>query len=426
MKVSRIIVISVFVILIANTLAVVSYGQDTFEIDREKLSNLIDSPETKRILADRIGAPPGVVYDMGTLAFDPFRGNVVVATLDFEYVPLAKHGTVSYAYRFVDGDYVLIYTSYWWWKTVAPVYISTNTTWTEAESPYYVTQDLWIEAGVTLTIEPGTIVRFRKTNDMGILIFLYGALVCQNATFTSSCDFENYDASQGLGDWLGIFGLDGSSFTIEDSLFEYAYIAIDGGVPTAFSVSGCTIKNCSSGISILDSSISGTVENNQFTNCDTGILCIDNITASQISANVITCNSNIDAYAGIFCRGASPVVTSNSISNYPNYGIRCIESSSPTITQNTIENCDTGVYCTSNSSPLVNNNNIEANISYGFYNDDSLITVNAENNWWGDASGPYHTTLNPSGLGNPVSDGVDFDPWSANVITAVFISLSVR
>lgn len=38
-------------------------------------------------------------------------------------------------------------------------------------------------------------------------------------------------------------------------------------------------------------------------------------------------------------------------------------------------------------------------------------TINAINNWWGDATGPYHATLNPSGLGNSVSDNVNFVPW---------------
>ena len=38
-------------------------------------------------------------------------------------------------------------------------------------------------------------------------------------------------------------------------------------------------------------------------------------------------------------------------------------------------------------------------------------TLDAELNWWGHASGPYHPTLNPSGTGDPVSDNVDFDPW---------------
>jgi uncharacterized repeat protein (TIGR01451 family) len=48
-------------------------------------------------------------------------------------------------------------------------------------------------------------------------------------------------------------------------------------------------------------------------------------------------------------------------------------------------------------------------------------------NWWGDASGPYHPTLNPGGLGEDVSDRVLFDPWAAdwqgNVPLGVFVSL---
>ena len=42
---------------------------------------------------------------------------------------------------------------------------------------------------------------------------------------------------------------------------------------------------------------------------------------------------------------------------------------------------------------------------------DGPPNVDARNNWWGDASGPYHPTLNSGGLGDEVSNNVDFDPW---------------
>ena len=38
-------------------------------------------------------------------------------------------------------------------------------------------------------------------------------------------------------------------------------------------------------------------------------------------------------------------------------------------------------------------------------------TADAENNYWGDPSGPYHPTTNPNGKGDAVSDYVDYDPW---------------
>ena len=40
-------------------------------------------------------------------------------------------------------------------------------------------------------------------------------------------------------------------------------------------------------------------------------------------------------------------------------------------------------------------------------------TVNAENNWWGDASGPYNATSNPSGTGDSASANIDFTPWTS-------------
>jgi len=38
------------------------------------------------------------------------------------------------------------------------------------------------------------------------------------------------------------------------------------------------------------------------------------------------------------------------------------------------------------------------------------VTIDAENNWWGHTSGPTHAG-NPSGTGDVVSDGFDYDPW---------------
>jgi len=37
--------------------------------------------------------------------------------------------------------------------------------------------------------------------------------------------------------------------------------------------------------------------------------------------------------------------------------------------------------------------------------------VTAEDNWWNDASGPYHPIANPTGTGALVGTNVDFDPW---------------
>ncbi len=58
----------------------------------------------------------------------------------------------------------------------------------------------------------------------------------------------------------------------------------------------------------------------------------------------------------------------------------------------------------------VHSNNIEGNTKHGLLNGDYHI-VDAENNWWGDSSGPYHIRTNSTGAGNKVSNYVDYTPW---------------
>lgn len=53
---------------------------------------------------------------------------------------------------------------------------------------------------------------------------------------------------------------------------------------------------------------------------------------------------------------------------------------------------------------------IKGNTQYGLIDSDSSV-ADARYVYWGDPSGPYHPTLNPSGLGDTVSDNVDFSPW---------------
>jgi len=83
---------------------------------------------------------------------------------------------------------------------------------------------------------------------------------------------------------------------------------------------------------------------------------------------------------------------------------------------NDILNNNTGIRVTEAASGTSTNINVNCNNIYsnttGAQNT-AAAQLNAENNWWGSASGPFHPTLNPGGTGNAVSDNVDFTPWSA-------------
>ncbi len=60
----------------------------------------------------------------------------------------------------------------------------------------------------------------------------------------------------------------------------------------------------------------------------------------------------------------------------------------------------------------INYNNIAGSGSYGLWVGENVTeTVDARYNWWGNASGPYHPTLNPNGTGDEVSGNANFSPW---------------
>ena len=68
-----------------------------------------------------------------------------------------------------------------------------------------------------------------------------------------------------------------------------------------------------------------------------------------------------------------------------------------------------GIYHTGGTSNI-DHNAIQNNGSYGVYNSTANY-IDAINNYWGDASGPYHSTQNLHGTGNRVSDNVNFKPF---------------
>lgn len=59
---------------------------------------------------------------------------------------------------------------------------------------------------------------------------------------------------------------------------------------------------------------------------------------------------------------------------------------------------------------VIHNNNFDGQ-NTGVRNSDASNYVDATNNWWGAASGPYHPTTNPDGTGDTVSNNVTYDPW---------------
>ncbi|UCF70025.1 MAG: right-handed parallel beta-helix repeat-containing protein [candidate division WOR-3 bacterium] len=182
------------------------------------------------------------------------------------------------------------------------------------------------------------------------------------------------------------------------------------------------------------------ISNNATNNSGGGIRCYNYPT---ITGNIITGNSALGTGGGIRCDGIEPVIRDNIItyntanqsgggiglihssctptlvSNYIAYnvsanggGIACLDGAFPTIDSCVIlSNEGNGLHITGQANATINRCNICDNGGYGVNCMNSGVTVDAENNWWGDDGGPYHPITNPFGLGDTVSDYVDFEPW---------------
>ena len=77
--------------------------------------------------------------------------------------------------------------------------IIADTTWAFTNSPYIVTADVQVSAGVTLTIEPGVLVKFGR----GRLLQVDGTLIARG-TPDRSIIFSSSQSSPRLGDWGNI------------------------------------------------------------------------------------------------------------------------------------------------------------------------------------------------------------------------------
>ena len=88
-----------------------------------------------------------------------------------------------------------------------------------------------------------------------------------------------------------------------------------------------------------------------------------------------------------------------------------------------------GLQIVPNENINVNFNKIYDNREFGAVSDPYwdgttyvYVDLDAVNNWWGDATGPYHPSENPDALGNEVTDYVIFSPWLADYLPGITIT----
>jgi len=129
----------------------------------------------------------------------------------------------------------------------------------------------------------------------------------------------------------------------------------------------------------------GTVSHNTFTQCNTGAIAIimlnnTNPCSVLVTENTFLSNDTYNAHEGVHMASAIFIGT------------------------------DVTGRCVLRGNSFIDNQKIALGLFY-LDIDTPATLLDAEQNYWGDSTGPYHAELNPNGRGDTIAGRVDFDPW---------------
>ncbi len=335
--------------------------------------------------------------------------------------------------------------------------ISEDTVWTKDAGPYLVEQTAIVDDGITLIIEPGTIIKF--SNGQSLLNFgkiIANGTSANKITFTSLNDFwsgisniggemklkysivENIDNTAIETAFLG-------STTIQNSVIQNVLEAIQVSDGSSMSFSDSEITNVNYGFDTAavfvydDSSLN--IFNVNITNLQSkyGVVGFNGADISFSSSTILYSGSryaldiyNDDNYAtgslmvdksvidgggdtGILIMGKVDAnITNTQIQDFGWAGIDISDYSGQypklNISGSQLKNNFVGISNWTGNVTITNSSIID-NLWFGiFANDDVNFPFSAKNNWWGDASGPLGD-LNLEGIGDTITGNVDFNPW---------------
>jgi PKD repeat protein len=176
-----------------------------------------------------------------------------------------------------------------------------------------------------------------------------------------------------------------------------------------------------------------TIQNNEFYGYLYAAVSIE-ASNVQVTGNMINNDLNQGVYGIRFIdltggENFSNVLVSNNQIHNVQYGISVGTSSdvgstlTATISSNSVTNNDVGLRTRHGVDLTITNNNMSGNALYGFSNEVTAVVI-AEDNWWGDGSGPYDPSddtatggwYNPTGTGDQVTDYVDYQPWLGDAL----------
>ena len=328
--------------------------------------------------------------------------------------------------------------------------ITQDTIWTLVDSPIVLSNNVTVNPGATLTIEPGVEVMFG--GDFSLIV--NGAIVA-NGTEERNIQFTTNDPSGAVA-WETIdidstqpslfmnciienatnaLTLDGGSLDVQNSVISSNSgngITVNGGALTVQNSE--LVNNTLSAINVTGGN-PVSIENNMIDSNGNGVL-IAGGDQVNVNDNIITSNGNGFLITGQLYGATN--ITQNEISSSQQDGI-LLEADTlgnMNINGNNVTSNNCGLFISANVSTYITGNYISNNTvgieydgsaNHQIYHNDIYDngqgvelaptyngTINAAYNYWGQASGPEHESLNPYGQGNSVGgNGTNlvFIPW---------------
>jgi parallel beta-helix repeat protein len=367
----------------------------------------------------------------------------------------ANHDGIGDTQYFLDTNNIDRYPLIAPWMVIqssnGPTFVSgtinSNTTWFSVGSPYKLVGNIFVNIGVTLTIEPGTIV-----NLADFYIKVNGTLYARGTANNKIVFMSNGTGLTGLSvpyNGVILFSSESSGWneqTKSGCIVENAIINSTQGIPTinvgnsSTKINNNIITNAGGQRAIWINGGAPIISNNTISSDNEGITINLGPCNALISNNIISgCQVGIEVYGGTAIIERNLIINNNGNKINGNGGIRIdYAGTSPLIGNNTIANNSVGINLIRSPSPVIILNNIQNNTDYNVYlNTGTSATINAPYNWWGstnasDISRAIYDFKNDFNLGNVsfvpfltspnyVAPAYPTSPW--NIQTTISLSL---
>lgn len=146
-----------------------------------------------------------------------------------------------------------------------------------------------------------------------------------------------------------------------------------------------------------------------------GALTLENLTVRYAGAAGTS-------LAAIVLRGWSPSLEYLQLTDNV-VGLSLLGAAQPAIAGSSFLRNTIGILSDGDSAPSITNSQLVGNTVLAIDNQTPATLIQATGNWWGHSSGPKETSVNPQGLGDAVSSGVNYGSYLA---AAPMLNPSVR